>query len=117
MMKKVECIIHTQKVAALYEALLDFDVWGVTEVPVKGCGRQKGYYEEEEWGSKTRKVRVLPFTKVEFVVKDKTVEPLIDLIIKTVRTDSMGDGKIFVYPCEDAVRISDGKRGTKAISK
>ena len=116
-MKKVECIIQTKKVAPLYEALLDFDVWGVTETSVRGCGKEKGYYEEQEWANKARKIRVLPFTKVEFVVKDKIAKPLIDLILKIVSTNSMGDGKIFVYPCEDAIRISDGKRGVKAISK
>lgn len=116
-MKKVECIIQTKKVESLYEALLDFDVWGVTETSVRGCGKEKGYYEEHEWVDKARKIRVLPFTKVEFIVKDEIVKTLIDLILKTVGTQSMGDGKIFVYPCEDAVRISDGKRGVKAISK
>jgi len=116
-MKKVECIIQTKKVAPLYEALLDFDVWGVTETSVRGCGKEKGYYEEQEWANKARKIRVLPFTKVEFVVKDKIAKPLIDLILKIVSTNSMGDGKIFVYPCEDAVRIRNGERGVKAISK
>ncbi|MEA3476502.1 MAG: P-II family nitrogen regulator [Candidatus Cloacimonadota bacterium] len=116
-MKKLECIIPTKKVAPLYEALLNFDVWGVTETSVRGCGKQKGYYKEQEWVDKARKIRILPFTKLEFIVKDEIVKPLIDLILKTVGTHSMGDGKIFVCPCKDAVRISDGKRGIKAISK
>lgn len=114
-MKKVECIIREDRVGKILNSLLDFDVWGVTISSVKGCGSQKGYSVPEQKGKKAP-VKTLPFTKLEFVIKDEVVEPLIQKIIQTTRTGDIGDGKIFVYSIDDAVRIRTGERGNKAIS-
>lgn len=118
-MKKVECIIHAEKVQSLLDTLVGFDVWGVTEIPVRGCGRQKGYYSETDYKDTTKKVKLLPFVKLEFVVKDEVVEGLVNRILETAKTGSliMGNGKIFIYPCEDSIRISTGERGIQAISE
>lgn len=118
-MKKVECIIHAEKVQSLLDTLVGFDVWGVTEIPVRGCGRQKGYYSETDYKDTTKKVKLLPFVKLEFVVKDEVVEGLVNRILETAKTGSlsMGNGKIFIYSCEDSIRISTGERGIEAISE
>jgi nitrogen regulatory protein P-II 1 len=113
-MKKVECIVREERVEKILSALLDFDVWGVTISSVKGCGRQRGYTSPKYMDKKTP-VRTLPFIKLEFVVKDSVVEPLIKKVIQATRTGEMGDGKIFIHSIEDAVRISTGERGDKAI--
>ncbi len=114
-MKRVECIVRENRAEKILNALLDFDVWGVTITSVRGCGRQKGYTSSEYMDRRTP-VRTLPFTKLEFVVRDGMVEPLIERIIQVTGTGGMGDGKIFVHSVEDAVRISTGERGDKAIS-
>lgn len=115
-MKKVECVIKKHNVEKLFNALLNFDVWGVTEIPVKGCGRQKGYADERYYMDKTARVLRLPQVKLEFVVKDEVVEPLIELILRTIGRGEIGNGKIFVYPCDTAIRISTNERGLEAIS-
>ena len=115
-MKKVEAVIKPEKLQETLNSLIGVDVWGVTVTMVRGCGRQKGYLTGN-YLSKEKPVQTLPFVKLEFVVKDEVVETLIDVIRKVNSTGEVGkgNGKIFVYPVLDAVRISTGERGEDAI--
>lgn len=110
----MECIVKSHRAQAILDALLDFPVYGVTETTVMGCGRQKGY-RGEEYRNKRIRVKLLSQVKLEFVVKDEVVEDLLRLITETVGAGERGNGKIFVYPCEDAMRISTKERGVSAI--
>ncbi len=116
-MKKVQAIIKNDKVQAVLDALLDFDIWGVTEISARGAGRQKGY--DGVYIDKNARVKLRQNTILEFVVSDDVVKPLIDVIVKVNSTGEVarGNGKIFVIPVEDAVRISTKERGEKAIKE
>ncbi|MFC1683371.1 P-II family nitrogen regulator [Candidatus Zixiibacteriota bacterium] len=114
-MKKVECIVQTHKVPELLERLDGSDsFFGVTESAVRGCGRQRGHLPKEET---SRRVRLRPFARLEFVVPDDQAKNLVKIISEANKTgqQGVGDGKIFVSPVEDAVRISTGDRGEKGI--
>ena len=114
-MKKVSCIIQTPRTSELLDRLNGSDCFlGVTVTGVRGCGRQKGHLPKE---LSDQHVRLRACTKVEFVVPDDCVEKLVETIVEINRTGKrgMGDGKIFISPVEDAVRISSGERGEKGI--
>jgi nitrogen regulatory protein P-II 1 len=114
-MKKVACIIQTHRVPDLLERLDGADCFfGVTESAVRGCGRQRGHLPKEEAG---RRVRLRACTKLEFVVPDDRAKQLIGIIseVNTPGQRGVGDGKIFVSPVEDAMRISTGERGEKGV--
>ena len=113
-MKRIECIVRKDRVEKILNSLLDFDVWGVTLSSVNGCGRQKGYLNQEHKDKKSPP-RLLPFVKMEFVVKDEVVESLIDRIIDAGRLNEIGDGKIFISPVLDAIRMRTKERGNEAI--
>lgn len=112
-MKKLECIIRTSKFEELKDALYEYGIKGMTVHQVLGCGLQMGrkeFYRGTEYS-----INLVPKIKIELVVSDEAVEELIELIVKTVRTGEVGDGKIFVQEVADAVRIRTGERGEKAI--
>jgi nitrogen regulatory protein P-II 1 len=115
-MKRVACIIQTPQVSKLLDRLNGSDCFfGVTVTAVRGCGRQKGHLPKEL--SDTH-VRLRACTKLEFVVPDTCVDQLVDIIVEVNRTGErgMGDGKVFISPVEDAVRISSGERGEKGVT-
>lgn len=113
-MKKVEAIIRTEKLEDLKIALTRAGVaTGMTISQVLGYGHQKGFAEIVR-GHKVTPT-MLAKVKVEIVVKDSDVDDLVDLIISVVRTGDVGDGKIFIQPIEDIVRIRTGERGRDAI--
>ncbi len=114
-MKKVECIIQGHKVPDLLERLSGSDFfYGVTATAVRGCGRQKGRLPGEPV---SRKVQLRACSKLEFVVPDKRVKDLVKVIVEACRTGQRGagDGKVFIIPMEDVIRISTGERGEKAV--
>jgi len=114
-MKKVTCIIQTPRDAELLDRLGGSDCFfGVTMTSVRGCGRQKGHLPKE---LSDQRVRLRACTKLEFVVPDDCVEKLVEIIVEVNRTGErgMGDGKIFISPMEDAVRISSGERGEEGV--
>lgn len=113
-MKKVECIIRPEKLEEVKEALNSIGVKGMTVTQVFGCGLQKGrteYYRGVEVS-----INLLPKVKIEMVVPDSEVDKVVDIIISFARSGNIGDGKIFVYNVEEAIRIRTGERGEKAIS-
>ena len=112
-MKKIEAIIKPFKLDQVKDALQEIDVQGITVSEVKGYGRQKGHTELYRGAEYV--VDFVPKIKLETVVEDERVEQVIETIVQTAHTGKIGDGKIFVSPIDDAVRIRTGERGEDAI--
>lgn len=112
-MKKLEIIIQPEKLEDVKSILDESDVTGLMITNVMGYGNQKGHkkvYRGAEYN-----VNLLPKVKVETVIEPETAKQLIDKIVSEIRTGKYGDGKIFVYEVEDAVRIRTGERGSDAL--
>jgi nitrogen regulatory protein P-II 1 len=112
-MKKVEAIIKPFKLDEVKEALGGMGVQGITVSEVKGFGRQKGH--SELYRGAEYAVDFLPKVKLEIIVNDEMVSHVVDAITKSARTGRIGDGKIFVLPVDDVVRIRTGEQGPDAI--
>ncbi len=112
-MKKIEAIIKPFKLDAVKEGLMELNIKGLTISEVKGYGRQKGHTEIYRGAEYV--VDFLPKVKIEVVVEDELVENVIEKIIETAHTGKIGDGKIFVVPVEDVIRIRTSERGKDAL--
>lgn len=112
-MKKIEAIIKPFKLDEVKEALQEAGVQGLSVVEVKGFGRQKGHTELYRGAEYV--VDFLPKVKIEVVLPDDQVERAIAAIVDAAKTDQIGDGKIFVSPVEQAIRIRTGEFGDDAI--
>ena len=112
-MKKIEAIIKPFKLDEVREALSEVGVTGLTVTEVKGFGRQKGHTELYRGAEYV--VDFLPKIKIELVIADSAVEQAIEAIIKAARTGKIGDGKIFVTPVEQIVRMRTGETDESAI--
>lgn len=112
-MKKIEAIIKPFKLDDVKEALQEIGLQGITVVEARGFGRQKGHTELYRGAEYV--VDFLPKVKVEVIVPDDQVERIIEAIVAAAQTGRIGDGKIFVLPVEDAIRIRTGERGESAI--
>jgi len=112
-MKKIEAVIRPTKLEELKKALNDMEVRGLTVYNVMGRGLQqdiKHYYRGQEVS-----IDLFAKVKVEIVCPDEWQERIVDVIVKTCQTGAIGDGKIFVYPVEEVIRISTGERGDAAL--
>ena len=114
-MKKVEAIIRPEKLDAVKRALEEIGCIGMTVSEVRGRGRQRGIVHQ--WRGREYRVDLLPKVKLEIVVGDELVERVIGTIIESARTGSIGDGKIFVVPVEEVVRVRTGERGEAAVGQ
>ncbi|MCS7201777.1 MAG: P-II family nitrogen regulator [Dictyoglomus sp.] len=112
-MKKIECIIRPEKLEEVKEALNSIGIKGMTVTQVFGCGFQKG--RTEFYRGVEVSINLLPKVKIEMVVPDSEVEKVVDIVVNFARSGNIGDGKIFIYNIEDAIRIRTGERGDKAI--
>ena len=112
-MKKIEAIIKPFKLDDVKEALTEIGIIGMTVMEVRGFGRQKGHTELYRGSEYT--IDFLPKVKVELVVADSLVSKVVETIIAAAKTGSIGDGKVFILPVEEAVRIRTGERGEDAI--
>ena len=112
-MKKIEAVIKPFKLDEVKEALHEVGLQGITVVEAKGFGRQKGHTELYRGAEYV--VDFLPKVKIEVVCDDAMVERAVEAITNAARTGRIGDGKIFIIPVEDAVRIRTGERGDDAI--
>ena len=112
-MKKIEAIIKPFKLDDVKEALFEIGITGITVSEVKGHGRQQGHTELYRGAEYV--VDFLPKVKVELIVKEEDVEKVIEAIIQGARTGKIGDGKIFVLPVEQTIRIRTGERDEEAI--
>ena len=112
-MKKIEAVIKPFKLDDVKEALNELGVVGMTVTEVRGFGRQKGHTELYRGSEYT--IDFLPKVKVEVVVPDSQVDKVVSAVCAAAKTGSIGDGKVFVLPIGDAVRIRTGERGESAI--
>jgi len=112
-MKKIEAIIRPEKYDDVKLALSEQGVIGMTVIEVKGRGSQGGI--ERQWRGRPYKVDLLPKVKISIVVRDEDVEPVIDTIVANAATGEVGDGKIFVSPVEEVIRVRTGDRGPSAL--
>ncbi len=112
-MKLVTAIIKPFKLDDVREALSEIGVQGITVTEVKGFGRQKGHTELYRGAEYV--VDFLPKVKLEVAIADELIDQVIEAITKSANTGKIGDGKIFVFPIEQAIRIRTGETGTEAL--
>lgn len=112
-MKLITAIIKPFKLDDVREALADNGVQGITVTEVKGFGRQKGHTELYRGAEYV--VDFLPKVKVEIAVEDGQVEGVLEAVVKSASSGKIGDGKLFVTPLEDVIRIRTGERGADAV--
>jgi len=112
-MKKIEAIIKPFKLDEVKTALMEVGVQGLTVIEVKGFGRQKGHTETYRGSEYT--LEFLPKVKIEVVVGEEQLDSAVAAIIKAARTGKIGDGKIFVSPLDDVIRIRTAEKGATAI--
>ena len=112
-MKKIEAIIRPERLQPVQDALDELGVSGLTVTEVMGCGRQKGYTEQYR-GSRAN-ISLLHKLKVESVISDEVVDRVVDAIVGAAYTGETGDGRVFVWDIEQAVRIRTGERGEESV--
>ena len=112
-MKLVKAVIKPFKLEEVKTALSEIGIEGMTVSEVKGFGRQKGHTEIYRGSEYT--VDFLPKVKIEIAIDDDAVAKVVDTIIESAKTGKIGDGKVFVLPIEDAVRIRTGDKGSEAL--
>ncbi|HTQ96758.1 MAG TPA: P-II family nitrogen regulator [Candidatus Acidoferrum sp.] len=112
-MMKIEAIIQPSRFESVKEALLEIGVEGMTVTEVRGHGRQKGH--TEVYRGREYTVDLLPKVKLEVVLPDRLVDRATDAILKSAKTGKIGDGKIFFYRVEEAIRIRNEERGESAL--
>ena len=112
-MKKIEAIIRPENLESVRVSLEEKGIVSMTVLEVQGRGRQKGVCLQ--WRAGEYCVEFLQKIKIEMVVPDEKVETAIDAITSVAKTGKNGDGKIFIYPIEEVIRISSGERGKEAI--
>jgi len=112
-MKRIECIIRPMKLDEVKIALGEIGVTGMTVSDVRGMGRQRGHRETYRGAEYT--IDLPTKVKIEMIVRDEDVEEIIETILAHARTGETGDGKIFVLPMEDAIRIRTEERGDEVL--
>ena len=112
-MKKIEAVIRPEKLEPVRGALAEIGILGMTVTEVSGRGRQKGIVLQ--WRVGEYRVELLPKVKIEVVVLDEDVGKTLNAIVRKARTGERGDGKIFVFPVDNAIRVRTGDEGENAI--
>ena len=112
-MKKIEAIVRPEKLESVRMALEQNGCEGLTISEIEGHGKQKGIVQQ--WRGEKYKINLMPKIKIEVVVCEKDVERITKAIIDSARTGEVGDGKVFIYNIDTAIRIRTGEKGEKAI--
>ena len=112
-MKKITAIVRPEKLEPIKEALFNAKVSGMTISQVQGCGNQHGW--KEYYRGTEVLLNMVPKVKFEIVVDDAKVDELVSLISETARTGQVGDGKIFVFPVDEVIRVRTGEKGDAAV--
>jgi nitrogen regulatory protein P-II 1 len=113
MMMKVEAIIRPERLEEVKSALDEIGIVGITVIEVRGHGKQRGYtqrYRGAEYA-----VTLLPKVKIETVVDESRVDDVVNVIVSSARTGEVGDGKVFVLPVSNAIRVRTGEQGDAAV--
>ena len=113
-MKKIEAIVRPERLNDVKQALDDLGIRGMNFIQVTGRGAQRGLVHQGR-GGETVTVDMLPKVKLEVVVSDDEVEAVIAAVVEAARTGNIGDGKIFVLPVAEAIRVRTGERGDPAV--
>ncbi len=113
-MKKIEAIIRPEKLTIVKYSLGEAGFYGLNATQVTGRGGQRGIVHTGRSGQAIT-VDMLPKIKLELVVSDSDVDQVVDIIVESARTGEIGDGKIFVYPIDDTIRVRTGERGDAAV--
>jgi nitrogen regulatory protein P-II 1 len=112
-MKKIEAVIRPHKLDDVREALSEIGVRGMTILEVKGFGRQKGH--TEVYRGSEYSIDFIPKIKLELILRDDLVQKVTDIILQHAKTGQVGDGKIFILPVEEAIRVRTGESGDAAL--
>ncbi|MFL5826251.1 MAG: P-II family nitrogen regulator [Thermoleophilaceae bacterium] len=112
-MKKIEAIIRPERLQDVQDALDKLGVSGLTVSEVMGCGRQKGY--TEQYRGTRANISLLPKLKLESVVPDELADRAVEAIVGGAKTGEIGDGRVFVYPVEQSIRIRTGESGEDSV--
>lgn len=112
-MKRITAIVRPEKLEPLKDGLFEADVTGMTISQVNGCGNQHGW--KEYYRGTEVLLNMVPKVKIETVVEDSDVDRIVDLIQQIARTGEVGDGKIFISPVEQVIRIRTGEQGNSAV--
>jgi len=112
-MKKIEAVIRVEKLEEVTEALETLGCPGMMITHIEGHGRQKGLVEQ--FRGREYKVNFLPKIKIEIIVKDDQLDKIVKVISGIARTGEIGDGKVFIYPVDDVLRIRTGEKGEVAV--
>jgi nitrogen regulatory protein P-II 2 len=112
-MKMIVAVIQPEKLGPVKEALFHADVCRMTVSRVRGCGQQAGY--DEHYRGQVKSVNLLEKIRIEIAVNDEFVQPTVKAIVKGAKSGNLGDGKIFVMPMDDCIRIRTDEAGTDAI--
>ncbi|MFA5092473.1 MAG: P-II family nitrogen regulator [Candidatus Omnitrophota bacterium] len=112
-MKKIEAIVRSESVDEVRQALTGAGVNGLMISEIEGHGKQNGVVQL--WRGEKYKIELLPKARIEIIVKDKDVERITNAIIQSARTGEIGDGKIFIYPVDEVIRIRTGEKGEAAV--
>ena len=112
-MKKIEVILRPESADAVRKALGEAGVTGLTVSEIEGHGKQKGVVQQ--WRGERYKVELLPKARIEIIVKDMDVERISRVVVDSARTGEIGDGKIFIYPVDNVIRIRTGEIGESAL--
>jgi nitrogen regulatory protein P-II 1 len=112
-MKKIEAIIRPERLPAVRAALEETGYPGMAIFEIKGYGKEAG--QTQQWRGRKYEIEVVPKTKIEIVVIDEDAPKIVNAIVRTARTGSPGDGKVFIIPVEGAVRIRTGDRDINAV--
>ncbi|MFC1945166.1 P-II family nitrogen regulator [Chloroflexota bacterium] len=112
-MKKIEAVIREEKLSAVKNALSEVGYRGITASEVSGSGRQGGL--ELQWRVGEYRIDLLPKIKIEVVVFEEEVATVVSAIVRNARTGEMGDGKIFIIPVDNAIRVRTGEEGVDAL--
>lgn len=112
-MKKIECIIRPSKLDDIKDALYEAGIKGMTVSNVMGCGAQRGM--KESYRGNTYAVNLIPKVKIEVIVVDDILGKAVSIILDKAHTGNLGDGKLFIYHVEDAIRIRTGESGESAL--
>lgn len=112
-MKMVVAVIQPEKLEAVKQALFNAEVYKMTVSRVRGCGQQAGY--SEHYRGQVKQINLLEKIRIEIAVNDNFVSPTVKAIIKGAKTGHIGDGKIFIMPLEECIRIRTNENGSDAI--